>query len=221
MRHFLLFFWTLRVLWGFKSINRIDRLRLWRKSVNLYLSFLAFTDEERPAVQLEGAVIGAVLSAVYDYDTDWPNGDREGKNFLPLLSRLVVNPSIAEMTRQLFINKLRKLEAGVGLVRGSTALHVYRALIGSVWMSRYTRDQIDEYGRKLQIIDDALDVIGDEKAGDPNCFLSSDSARYVREGLAFLDSEFYCELKRRSWLYRLFERRVRERLNSLGNGGTQ
>jgi len=221
--HLQFVLWALQVLWGFKAISSMDRLRLWRKSINLYLSFLAFTDKGRPYEQLKQAMIGALLSAVYDYDTDWPRGDRHGSNFLTLLSRYVESEEIKKIATKLFDSETEKSLSPDGLERGSVALIFYRKLINAEWMRKYSDDDLAIFGRKLQIIDDLLDLERDYVAGDMNCFLVEGGERakeFALEAEEFFQSDFFEELKQNSKVYRILEKKIRKKLLRFGIHGT-
>lgn len=216
--HLRVIVWALQVLWGLKTIWFSDRLRLWRKSINLYSSFLVFTDRGRPRDQLHRAMICAVISAVYDYDSDWPYGDRTGTHFLALLEQLVDSPEARQIATDLYrIDECGQLSED-GLERGSVALCFYRLVIDSCWMRDYSDEEIDAFGRKLQIIDDLLDLEGDRVAGNTNCLLLPARApAFVREATEFLDSPFFLKLKEYSRIYRVIERKTREALLRFGN----
>ncbi len=213
---------ALRILWGLKAITIANRLRLWRKSVHLYLAFLAFTDRERPREQLRWAMISAVLSALYDYDTDWVRTpDPETSIFFKQMDRLLdADPdrqSGRVIARELFRQDWSRNLSAHGLERGSVSLHFYRLVIGSRWMSRYSDKQIDVFGRKLQIVDDILDLERDREAGDLNCFVHIDQATkevLAREARAFFVSPFFRALEENSpriygFLRRTCERKLR------------
>jgi 4-hydroxybenzoate polyprenyltransferase len=193
----------------------VDRLRLWRKSFNLYLSFLAFTDRKRPVEQLYRAMLSAVLSAVYDYDSDWEFGDRKGGNFLSLL-QLIENGEARAIAERLFVRDVAHTLAEDGLDRGSVALRFYSLAITSEWLDGYTPERIARYGRKLQIVDDLLDLEEDRTAGDINCFLlEGRTQEFAMELREFLESDFFNELKSRSWVYRFLEKRLRRKLSAM------
>ncbi|MFH1522419.1 MAG: UbiA prenyltransferase family protein [Patescibacteria group bacterium] len=205
--------WALHVLWGVKKIWFMDRLRLWRKTINLYLSFLAFTDKDRPDKQLRLTMACAILSAVYDYDTDWINGRRSGENFFKLLKQLVRSKQARKIAAELFIIDTKKKLSKDGLERGGTALLFYRLVIDSKWLGEYTEYEILKFGQKLQIIDDLLDLEGDRLAGDTNCFLLPDQEqKFVNEAEEFLKSDFFLRLKDNSRIYRTVENKARQKL---------
>ena len=214
--HIRLAFWALQVLWGIKGIWPTDRLQLFKKSIRLYLSFLAFTDPERPFDQLQNAMLCAILSAVYDYDTDWTFGNRQGDNFFSLLPR-IKSEEARTLAASLFKRDANHNLSDDGLERGSVALRFYWLVINSVWMRSYTPEQICSFGRKLQIIDDILDREGDLAAGDTNCLLlNGRTQEFLTEAEEFLKSNFFGILKRNSWVYRLLEGKVRKTLRNSG-----
>ncbi len=213
MNHIKLAFWAFIVLWQFKSILWIDRLRLWRKTLNLFTCFLAFTDMSRPYRQLHGAMLNALLSALYDYETDWqPIGRFEDSLYLRLLAQEAHDSSAYTLARDLFITDLAKRLSEDGLERGSTALVFYHSLIQSAWLGAYHETDIRRAGRCLQIIDDLLDREEDAATGNKNCLLGSEPKKYLDELRRFLSSGFFQELARRSSLYRKFERSLRREL---------
>ena len=219
MGHLVYIFWALRTLWRLKEIKRLNRLRLWRKSFNLYLAFLAFTDKKRPALQLKRAMISAYLSAVYDYDTDWTRATNpETSMFFRELRRLLKNhpneEAATKAAEDLFwIDWANKLSVH-GLERGSVALRFYWLVIRSKWMEDYTEREINEFGRNLQIVDDLLDLDQDTENGHKNCFNTAERTKYIAEGAVFLESTFFCRLVTNSKVYRLIrgmcEKRLRE-----------
>lgn len=199
-------FWALYILWGQKDIAKIDRYKLWRKSLRLYLSMLGFADKLRPQVQLRRVMICAVLSAIYDYDTDWratPNP--ETSIFFRLLNKLLKNQPECEVAiaqaQDLFKQDWKKQLSADGLERGSIALSFYTSIIRSDWLMSFTNVQILDFGRSLQIVDDFLDLEQDEKQGDLNCFLTADAEKYEQELRLFFDSEFFRNLENHSLIY--------------------
>lgn len=214
--HWRLALWALQFLWGLNGIWFADRFRLWKKSLNLYLTFLAFTDTERPFGQLQSAMLCAILTAVYDYDTDWTFGSLKGSNTLPLLQHIESEEARA-IVIDLFSTEVRHELSEDGLERGSLALRFYWLVIDSNWMRGYTPDEIDAFGRLLQVTDDILDLEGDRVAGDTNCLLLEDRAQgFVAEAEGFLVSDFFGKLKSNSWVYRKLEDKVRGELRSIG-----
>ncbi|MBI1907851.1 UbiA prenyltransferase family protein [Candidatus Uhrbacteria bacterium] len=210
--------WSLRVLWDHDGIVwPPDRIRLWWKSVHLYLSFLAFTDPHRPADQLRRTMVCAVLSAVYDYDSDWEQGRRDGRNFLALLAREDVPPAARAMAIRLFRGDVGRTLSEEGLERGSAALAFYRLVIDSAWMRVYRDDEIARFGRGLQLVDDLIDLDRDYLTGDANCFLLPDRAqRFADEARSFLGEEFFRRLAAHSRVYRSIDRMARKTLRRFG-----
>jgi len=159
-------------------------------------------------------MVAAVLTAVYDYDTDW-EPESDGSRFKKLLL-WYVNSEIAEKIaiELLQSEKDRKLSKA-GLERGSVAFQFYCLVIGSEWLKQYTQSEIDTFGKLLQICDDALDLDHDRKAGDQNCLLLSDRQKYIKQGLAFFESDFFQQLKKHSLIYWLLEFKVRRVFSGL------
>lgn len=211
--------WSLRVLWRVKGIVwPFDRLRLWKKTIHLYMSFLAFTDVIRPADQLRRAMICAILSAVYDYDSDWNHGARNGANFLALLNQYVESEKARTFAARLFLEDVAKDLSTDGLERGSGALYFYWLVIDSAWMRRYSKDEIMSFGQKLQIIDDLLDLDHDHLADDQNCLLQKDRAQaYADEAREFLTSKFFVLLQANSHVYRSIGRMATKTLRRFGS----
>ncbi|MFA6422502.1 MAG: UbiA family prenyltransferase [Candidatus Buchananbacteria bacterium] len=218
--HLQIVLWALHVLWGLKGIWFSERIRLWRKSINLYLSFLAFTDGV--VEQLRSAMACALLSAVYDYDTDWAWGSYKGRNFKTLLRRLLVQGEARQMAMKLFNKDLGHALSTDGLERGSVALLFYRRVINSQWMRKYSDEKISTFGRSLQIIDDLLDLRLDHMAGNTNCFLAYNGNRarkFAQEAHEFLESDFFRKLKEHSRIYKILERKTRKELGKFAIKG--
>src|SRR3989344_764018 len=208
--------WALRALWGIQAITPKNRFFLWRKSTRLYLSFLAFTDNDRPAIQLRRAMIAAVLSAIYDYDTDWVKVENPLKSlFLKNLDQLLADhPNqlvAARVARELFLADWHDQLSTDGLERGSAALKFYSVVIGIRWMSCLSAAEIDDLGRKLQMVDDLLDLEIDQKLGERNCFLTHPKEFSV-EIIEFFNSDFFRSLERNSSVYRLLRKRCESKL---------
>lgn len=216
--HLYQILWSLRVLWSIEGVVwSPDRLRLWRKSINLYLSFLAFTDPLRPNDQLRRTMICAVLCAVYDYDSDWSQGKRDGANFRPLLEQLVESVEAKAIAAKLFKNDVSHKLQDNGLKRGSVALRFNQLVINSDWMRDYTPEEIDSFGRLLQIVDDLFDLDDDYLSGDTNCLLVPGRGQeFANEARAFLESEFFGRLKANSRVYRSIDKMTRKVLNRFG-----
>lgn len=207
---------SIRILGILSSLSGVtfgDTFKLLRKSINLYLVLIAFTDKHRPREQLKQVMICAVISAVYDYDSDWQE-DETGRNTQILLNRFV-EPQLRDAAMNLFrVDVTGKLSRD-GFERGSVALRLYRNMIQADWMSRYTDEEIDRFGRKLQIIDDLLDLEDDRNEGQQNCFLLEEWRQYARELEEFLECDFFHALMNNHWSYRKLEKMLRERLAQL------
>lgn len=207
--------WALAVLWKLKTITKADRLRLWRKTLNLFLCFLPFTDKERPGAQLRGAMICALLSALYDYETDWVPIQGPDSLYRDLLYQLVDDVGARKIAWELFEADLHNRLSKHGLERGSEALAFYRIVIGSEWLGKCSAREIESHGRSLQIVDDILDLEEDRANGHTNCLLTDEREQYLREAKEFSESDFCRALERNSMIYykicfRLFGPRVEE-----------
>lgn len=207
--------WALTVLWKLKTITKADRLRLWRKTLNLFLCFLAFCDRERPKAQLRGAMICALLSALYDYETDWVPINGPDSLYRDLLYKTVTDIDTRKIAWELFETDLRTHLSKHGLERGSAALAFYRIVIGSEWLGKYSAKQIESYGRNLQIVDDILDLEEDTVNGHTNCLLTNEREQYLREAKEFSEGDFCRTLEQNSMIYykicfRLFGHRSKE-----------
>ena len=209
----------LAVLHQQKKISCFDRLRLWVKSINLYICLLGFADKNRPVRQTRNAMICAFLSAIYDYETDWqPVLSAAGSAFLQLLNRYVDNSAAKQKASKLFLTDLGKQLSKDGLERGSGAFKFYCAVIASEWLSKYSEKELDKFGRSLQQVDDLLDLERDRKHGDTNCFLGEHCGRYVDEVNAFLLSDFFRKLMQHSCVYILVRWRFRRIIQKLMKG---
>ena len=194
--------WALAVLWKYKIIKKSDRLRLWRKTLNLFLCFLAFADKERPALQLRGAMICAILSALYDYETDWvPIKNTSQSLYRDLLFETVTDAEARKIGWELFENDLYGQLSVHGLERGSDALVFYRIVISSEWLNEYSLAEIESHGRSLQIVDDLLDLDEDRANGHTNCLLTNEREQYLREVKEFSKSDFCKALEENSMIY--------------------
>lgn len=195
--------WALAVLWQITSVKPINRLRLWRKSINLYLCCLAFTDKERPREQLRGAMTCALLSALYDYETDWVTIENiDDSVYLRTLKILVPDPLIREPAKRLFEADLNDQLSEDGLERGSTAFTFYTTVINSRWL-RMRAERLNALGRCLQMLDDALDLEADRANGHKNCFLTANRGTHLEAAARFLESDFFVALGRNSRVYRV------------------
>ena len=198
---------VLLVLWQIKSAPRETRRKLFWKSARLFLSLLAFTDRSRPQKQLYRAMNAAELTAVYDFDTDWmPISRLRDSVYLNHLRRYVENVGIRYPAMKLFARDLSGTLSPDGLERGSVALTFYIGLIGSDWPKCYSPEKINEFGRSLQIIDDATDLVKDRLNGDKNCLLRERRHLYLAEGQAFVSGDFFTRLQQNSVVYRYFLR---------------
>ncbi|MFH1536981.1 MAG: UbiA family prenyltransferase [Patescibacteria group bacterium] len=218
LKHVRCVLWALQVLWQLKRISVSDRLRLWRKTFNLYLSFLAFTDSCRPTNQLQRAMLCAVLSAIYDYETDWQRTDHPGGSmFFGLLDSyqfLIPAKAMIEGKKLFFRDWSNSLSVS-GLERGSEALRFYNLVIASQWMSDYSSQQITQFGAKFQIVDDLLDLDKDREKGDLNCFISDNPRVRAEEAREFLESDFFRVLQVSSRVYRVIRKKCEQRLKQL------
>lgn len=200
-------FRALRVLWGLTAITPTNRYLLWRKTLRLYASLLAFTDTNRPTNQLRRAMICAILTSVYDYDTDWvKTPDPENSLFMSLLNKLLQShphkEQVSQLAKDLFLLDWQNKLSSDGLERGSISLQFYNLVIGSEWMSVYSANDICSFGRQLQIVDDMLDLESDRQAGQTNCLLTDKKETFIRELNEFLDCDFFKRLMNNSAIYR-------------------
>lgn len=207
--------WALAVLWKSKTITKANRLRLWRKTINLFLCFLAFTDKERPQPQLKGAMVCALLSALYDYETDWVPIQGSCSLYRELLEETVTDKDAQKIAWNLFEADLHNHLSIHGLERGSDALAFYKLVIGSKWLNKYSVAEIESHGRSLQIVDDILDLDENRANGHTNCLLTNEREQYLREAKEFSQSDFCKALEENSMIYykicfRLFGPRVEE-----------
>src|SRR3989344_1618322 len=144
--------WALAVLWKFKTIRRIDRLRLWMKTVRLYASLLAFTDAWRPKQQLGNAAICSLITALYDYETDWvPISNKKDSITVRIIHQYVGHGYASAIAEKLFQEDLGDQLTADGLERGSVAFALYRSVIGSTWLKAYSVQDVAALGRLLQI----------------------------------------------------------------------
>lgn len=218
MKYLLQCLWALAALWHEKTIARRDRLLLFKKTVNLFICFLAFTDTRRPRRQLRAAMQCALLSAIYDYETDWvrvPN--LSSSIYLRLLTAYVPDIRIREGATQLFERDWSGNLSEHGLERGSSALTFYHAVINAEWLSEYSATEIARYGRALQIVDDLIDLEYDRAKGDTNCLLVDNAEQYHREARMFLEGPFYKALEDHAAVYRLLRVRCLNVLDTLSS----
>lgn len=192
------------VLYKLEGITLRNKLRLFQKTINLFICFLAFADRRRSREQVFNAAICALCSSVYDYETDWfPVEDVEKSHSRLLIDMPLINPEAVQVGWKLFVTDREKRLSEHGLERGSMALEFYRLIIKSNWLMFYTKSQIEECGMNLQILDDLLDREEDDAAGDKNCFLLGDESRllYERKAIEFLNSDFFKKLEDNSMVY--------------------
>ncbi|MDP3997814.1 MAG: UbiA family prenyltransferase [bacterium] len=172
--------------------------------MNLYSCLLGFADVGKPASQLRLAMVAAFLSAIYDYETDWCHAkDAKQSLFATLLNRYVESAEAREQAYSLFATDLSGNLSKDGLERGVIAFKFYRIVIGSVWLAEYPDDQLTLFGRKLQMVDDLLDLSRDRQRGEKNCFLTADHEQYVKEVQEFINSKFFRDLVVRAPIYSL------------------
>lgn len=207
MKHIKCIIFAFQEILKIRQILFLDSIALFIKSCNLYFSFLAFTDKERPFDQLHRAMQCASLSAIYDYDTDWgkPAGLKNHVVFVDFLGKYITSSQAQDVALQLFIVDSQHKLSECGLERGSAALLVYALHIGSRWLSKYSKEEIEIKGRKLQQVDDALDIIRDFRNGDKNSFLINDLLEkegLIQETKEFLEGDFFRKLADNSFIYR-------------------
>ncbi|KKW42862.1 MAG: hypothetical protein UY92_C0003G0068 [Candidatus Magasanikbacteria bacterium GW2011_GWA2_56_11] len=199
-----------------EDVPRADRFRLWLKSLKLYLSILGFTDPQRPAAQKRHAMVAAVLTAIYDYDTDWqPATDFASSHFRTALFALVSDTKTRSIASKLFCRDLDQGFPEDGLDRGGYAFLAYQGMMGSDWLSGYPRHEIMRLGRLLQIVDDLHDLYKDRAHGDQNAFTTSRWRDFAAEARAFLRSSFYRKLEQHALVYRYLHLECLERLSEL------
>ncbi len=221
MHHVANLYHALGIIWALTTIKWTDRLRLWRKTINLYLAFLGFTDTSRDEKQSYWAMICAVLSSIYDYETDWVRVDNpdDSLSFQLLEKLLVGHPNQHEasiIARRLFQNDWGDCLTNDTLERGSESLRFYRLIINSRWLSEYSQDEIEQYGANLQLVDDALDWQEDKQSTVYNVFLDRDKQLDYIERLAdFLASDFYSRLYQQSRIYLYLARTCTRNLRRL------
>jgi hypothetical protein len=210
IKHIKCIYWGIKNIFVIHEIYFLDKILLCIKSFNLYLSFLAFTDRDRPFEQLHNTIICAMLSAIYDYDTDWKKSTKFDKTilFFSLLDKYINNKKACKIAKELFIKDYEKKLSNNGLERGSEALLFYVLVIKSQWMKRYSMEEINTFGRKLQTIDDVFDIIKDWKNKDKNCLLKNSKENQdilIDELNEFLESKFFNALAHNSIIYRLIK----------------
>jgi 4-hydroxybenzoate polyprenyltransferase len=214
-------FWALKILRD-QKIFVLNKLSLWKKSVLLYLSFLAFTDKPRLIAQLHRAMICALITAVYDYETDKVKIGKEqfgSAPFFLLLEDLIkpISQEAYELAVSLFAKDHANQLSKSGIERGGVAFYFYSLIIDSDWLHKYTRDELEYFGSMLQILDDLLDLSSDYICQDKNFFLDQEIAKdHAEQLLVFMQSLFWKELKDNSWLYKYFESKAKKSLGVLG-----
>lgn len=207
---------ALHIVWALNSIAWYNRLRLWGKSLGLYIYFLGFTDDAKEIDQIHSAMMAAVLSSIYDYETDWvavPNS--EHSLFQKLLQEHVSNECARQMALSLFQSDLKGDIDEDGLERGAIALRFYKIVIKSRWLNQYSLAEINEFGRQLQRVDDLLDFSADLKAGDRNCFSAVRQYDHLLSVEQFLGSNFFACLQKHSRMYVLLKFRCQKIISDL------
>lgn len=208
--------WALGVIWNLKSISMLNRLRLWKKTCALYVAFLPFADLHRPKDQLDRTMKSALLSALYDYETDWV---RVVDPFLSisfrLLEQYVHGEALIALAKNLFILDWGRQLSSDGLERGGLAMQFYADYIGSLWLAPLSTDEVHLLGRKLQLVDDLMDVERDLAAEHQNCFLTGDWPLFMDELKRFLESDFFEKLRRRSWVYAYLHSKCKWKLKQM------
>lgn len=215
MKHCIYIIWGIGKLLRMHRIVLQDKLCLSRKVINLYLSFLVFADKSRSLRQLKQVMISALLSSMYDYDSDWQNGSRKGGNFNAMLKEMVLDPILRNQAFDLFKRDVAKKLSPEGLERGEIALYFYCRVIQSQWLGEYPAEQIKEFGRKLQIIDDLLDYEKDAENKHLNCLLLENRSLFLKEAREFIDGDFFSELVRRSFIYKILKRKAEATIQQL------
>ncbi|MFH0952189.1 MAG: UbiA family prenyltransferase [Patescibacteria group bacterium] len=214
--HIRVCLWALRVLWQFKTITRLNRLRLWRKSLNLYLCLIGFCDTPQQSTQqLRGAMTGAFISAIYDFETDWQPTKSPNDSFtFSLLDKYVTDERIKKQAKFLFITDWQNQLSTDGLERGTVALRFYNSLIQSTWLE----DQIvthKQLGKQLQMVDDLIDLKEDQQRSHQNCFLTSARQQNLEQVKKFIKSQLFYEIEKRSFGFLLVGAKCRKILNDL------
>ncbi len=202
MKHLWLVVWALRAMWREKSIQRADRVRLFVKTLCLYWSFLGFVDLDQQVDQLHRAMLAALMTAIYDYETDTkPVARFEDSICARLLKTYQVGLEATAVAENMMRQDLARAFSAHGLERGSDALVFYSLVINSSWMADIRPREIRRFGFLLQIIDDLHDYEQDMRSGDQNCLRGSGKEKYLASAQAFIESSFWAELEKRSWVY--------------------
>lgn len=204
MKHLQLILWAFGKIWAAPAIGFFDRFLLWKKTIKLHFAFAVFTDPERPPDQLEANMLHALLCAIYDYDSDWPRGDRKGGNFAHLVP-LIACERARDMGLKLFRDDVAGDLQEDGLNRGGIALVFYQLLVQSRWLGAYKEEQIYQFGCDLQIIDDLLDLEKDRRNNDTNCFrLPGREAEFAARVRSFMQGAFFGRLVASSRTYKWY-----------------
>lgn len=200
--HLVSCLWALRTLWSFKEIGKINRLLLWKKTVRLHVALIGFADTPRSPEAIRRVMTAALLTAIYDYDTDWVRTpDPHTSLSFRLLERYVPDTTVQKIAKDLFLADWSNALSRDALERGGEALLFYARFIGAEWLRVYSDAEILLFGRRLQILDDLLDLRHDEAAGDSNCFRLPERAVYGRELEDFLENAFFRALEKKSFVY--------------------
>lgn len=200
--------WSVWKYFLYRPIPFASRLRLCKKATALYWCFLAFSDGRKD--QYKRVADCALLSAQYDYDTDWVRVEHDERHqsesyrMLGVLLRDHPNMVRAiDVAMNLFAQDLANAIPGDGADRGGLALVFYWLVIDSQWMSNYREAHVWQLGRCLQLVDDIHDRPYDLRDNQRNAFVDEHCVNAIRELRAFLLSSFFQELAKRSMLYRL------------------
>lgn len=206
--HLVCFLWALQTLWSLKEISAVNRVRLWVKTMKLHVALIGFADTPRTPKSKQRIVEAALLTAIYDYDTDWKaTQNPESSLTSQLMQKYVRDPWTFKIGMDLFLVDWGKQLSHDALERGGEALLFYARFIGAQWLNAYSDDEIRMFGRKLQILDDIDDLAEDRKNGHTNCFLLSadESVAYAAELEEFFRSNFFRQLSSHSLVYGLME----------------
>jgi hypothetical protein len=207
---------ALAMLATMEHISVCHKVRLWIKCVCVYFCLVAFTDPEKPRKQLARVMLCAILTGVYDYETDWIRvADPDQSRTFEMLDRLIEDPDARRIGRDLFRRDWADALSPDGLDRGSPSFECYCLVIHSDRVRRYAPTDIDRYGRTLQIIDDLFDLDRDSRLGQRNCFLTSDPRQYIVEANEILSGTFVEGLARSSWVWVWIRKRCRSKLETL------
>lgn len=206
--HLVCFLWALQTLWSLKEISAVNRVRLWVKTMKLHTALIGFADTPRTPESKQRIVEAALLTAIYDYDTDWKaTQDPESSLTFRLMQKYVLDQRTLKIGKELFLVDWGKQLSHDALERGGEALLFYARFIGAQWLNAYSDGEIRVFGRKLQILDDIDDLADDHKNGHTNCFLLSadESVAYAAELQEFFRSNFFRQLSSNSMVYALMK----------------